>query len=276
MGQGSQRPCGRSDRARARLQRRLRGDGALRPHLVSAGPLRRRRCRANIRAGYRAGRGDSPLRLRAGLGRHRDTAGRRPGRGCCASPEAAALPLCRGGRGWKDNPAAGAMRSPLAYTPSNGALQSASAGAALVYLSGFVLAAFLFSSPLILAAAGCGATLAGLIAGARRAVVASLRFGLVLALTIVIVNGLVTDRGNTVLARLGHWPVLGQVDVTAEALAAGAVIGLRVLVAMVALGVCSACVDPDKVLRLLRPVAARSALTATLISRMVPLAAADA
>src|SRR6476660_7888343 len=168
------------------------------------------------------------------------------------------------------------MRSPLAYTPSNGALQSASAGAALVYLSGFVLAAFLFSRPLILAAAGCGATLAGLIAGARRAVVASLRVGLVLALTIVIVNGLVTDRGNTVLARLGHWPALGQVNVTAEALAAGAVIGLRVLVAMVALGVYSACVDPDKVLRLLRPVAARSALTATLISRMVPLAAADA
>ena len=167
------------------------------------------------------------------------------------------------------------MRSPLAYTPSNGALQSASAGAALVYLFGFVLAAFLFSSPLILAAAGCGAVIAGLIAGARRAVAASLRFGLVLALTIVIVNGLVTDRGNTVLARLGHWPVLGQVNVTAEALAAGAVIGLRVLVAMIALGVYSACVDPDRVLRLLRPLAARSALTATLISRMVPLAAAD-
>ena len=167
------------------------------------------------------------------------------------------------------------MRSPLAYSPSNGALQSASAGAALLYLSGFVVAAFLFSSPLVLVAAGCGAILAGLLAGARRAVLASLRFGLVLALTIVIVNGLVTDRGNSVLARLGHWPVLGQVNVTAEALAAGAVIGLRVLVAMVALGAYSACVDPDKVLRLLRPLAARSALTATLISRMVPLAAAD-
>jgi energy-coupling factor transport system permease protein len=168
------------------------------------------------------------------------------------------------------------MRSPLAYRPSNGALQSASAAAALVYLAGFVVAAFLYSSPIVLAAAGAGAVLAGLVAGARRAVVASLRLGLVLALTIVLVNGLVTDRGETVLARLGHWPVLGQVNVTAEALAAGAVIGLRVLVAMVALGVYSACVDPDKVLRLLRPLAARSALTATLISRMVPLAAADA
>jgi len=168
------------------------------------------------------------------------------------------------------------MRSPLAYSPRPGSLQSASAGAAVAYLGSFVVAAFVFSNPIVLGAAGCGAAIAGLIAGARRAVVASLRLSLVLALTITIVNGLVTDRGLTVLARLGEWPVLGQVNVTAEALAAGAVIGLRVVVAMVALGVYSACVDPDKVLRLLRPLAARSALTATLISRMVPLAAADA
>jgi len=86
------------------------------------------------------------------------------------------------------------MRSPLAYRPSNGALQSASAAAALVYLAGFVVAAFLYSSPIVLAAAGAGAVLAGLVAGARRAVVASLRLGLVLALTIVLVNGLVRPR----------------------------------------------------------------------------------
>jgi energy-coupling factor transport system permease protein len=63
--------------------------------------------------------------------------------------------------------------------------------------------------------------------------------------------------------------------VTAEALGAGAVIGLRAVAAMIAAAVYSACVDPDRVLRLLRPLAGRSALTATLISRLVPLAAAD-
>jgi energy-coupling factor transport system permease protein len=47
------------------------------------------------------------------------------------------------------------------------------------------------------------------------------------------------------------------------------------MAAIVAASVYSACVDPDKVLRLLRPLAGRSALTATLISRLVPLAAAD-
>jgi energy-coupling factor transport system permease protein len=79
-----------------------------------------------------------------------------------------------------------------------------------------------------------------------------------------------------VLLRLGELPLLGRVDVTAEALAAGATIGLRAAVAMVAFAVYSACVDPDRVLRALRPFARRSALTAALISRLVPVAAADA
>jgi energy-coupling factor transport system permease protein len=168
------------------------------------------------------------------------------------------------------------MRSALAYTPRPGLLQTASAAAAIAYLGSFVVVAFLFSNPLVLAAAGLGAVIAGLLAGAGRALWAAARLGLTLAVTITLVNGLVTDRGETVLARLGEWPVLGQVNVTAEALAAGAVIGLRAMVAMLALAVYSSCVDPDKVLRLLRPLAARSALTAALISRMVPVAAADA
>ena len=78
------------------------------------------------------------------------------------------------------------------------------------------------------------------------------------------------------LARLGDWPILGQVDITLEAIVAGVSIGLRAAVTMVAFGVYSACVDPDRVLRALRPVAARSALTATLVSRLVPVTAADA
>lgn len=167
------------------------------------------------------------------------------------------------------------MRSPFAYTPRPRVLQQAGAGAAIAFLFSFVLVAFLYSSPLVIAAAGAGAAIAGLLSGARRAVLAALRLGGLLALLITVVNGLVTDRGETVLARLGEFPVLGEVNVTLEALAAGAVIGLRAMAAIVAASVYSACVDPDKVLRLLRPLAGRSALTATLISRLVPLAAAD-
>jgi len=168
------------------------------------------------------------------------------------------------------------MRSPFAYVSRPRPLQSASPGAAVAYLGALVVVAFLYSSPLVLAAAGIAAALAGHLAGADRAVRAALRMGLSLALLIVVVNALVVNRGETVLLRLGELPLLGRVDVTAEALAAGAVIGLRAAVAMVGFAVYSACVDPDRVLRALRPLAGRSALTAALISRLVPVAAADA
>ena len=168
------------------------------------------------------------------------------------------------------------MRSPFAYTPRPGPLQAASPGAAVAYLGALAAVAFLYSNPLVLAATGIGLALAGRLAGAGTAVRAAIRLGLAIALPIVVVNALVVNRGETVLARLGDWPLLGQVDVTAEALADGAVFGLRAVVAMIAFAIYSACVDPDRVLRALRPIAGRSALTASLVSRLVPVAAADA
>jgi energy-coupling factor transport system permease protein len=168
------------------------------------------------------------------------------------------------------------MRSPFAYVPRRGPLQSARPGAAVAYLGALVVVAFLYSNPLVLLAAGVAACLAGRLAGAHTAVRAALRMGLGLAVLIVVVNALVVDRGETVLVRLGHLPVLGQVDITLEAIVAGLSIALRAAVTMVAFCVYSACVDPDRVLRAMRPIAARSALTASLVSRLVPVAAADA
>ncbi len=168
------------------------------------------------------------------------------------------------------------MRSPFAYVPRRAPLQSASPGAAVTYLGALATVAFAFSSPLVLAAAGFAIVLAGMLAGARRAVRSAVRMGLGLAVLIVVVNALLVHRGDTVLARLGDWPLLGPVDVTAEAIAEGLVLGLRAAVVIVVFAVYSACVDPDRVLRALRPIAGRSALTATLVSRLVPVTAADA
>jgi len=168
------------------------------------------------------------------------------------------------------------MRSPFAYTPRRGPLQAAAPAAAVAYLGAIVTVAFLYSNPLVLAAAGAAATAAGVLAGARSAVRAALKIGLSLALLIVVVNALVVSRGETVVARLDEWPWFGQLDVTLEALVAGLSYGLRAAVTMVAFAVYSACVDPDRVLRALRPLAGRSALTASLVSRLVPVAAADA
>jgi energy-coupling factor transport system permease protein len=168
------------------------------------------------------------------------------------------------------------MRSPFAYTPRPGPLQAASPAAAVAYLGALVAVAFLYSSPLVLVAVALAAALAGRLAGAAGAVRSATWLGLAIALPIVLVNALVVNRGETVLARLGDWPLLGQVDITMEALADGAIFGLRAVAVMVAFAVYSSCVDPDRVLRAVRPLAGRSALTATLVSRLVPVAAADA
>jgi energy-coupling factor transport system permease protein len=113
-------------------------------------------------------------------------------------------------------------------------------------------------------------------AGASRAVRAAIALAIPLLLVMAAVNILVNHRGETVLVRGWEVPVLGQMNVTLESLAEGANIGLRIVVVVVAFAVYSACVDPDRVLRMLRPVARRSAMTAALVTRLVPVAAADA
>jgi energy-coupling factor transport system permease protein len=128
---------------------------------------------------------------------------------------------------------------------------------------------------LVLASIGIAIALAGIAAGAKRAVAASLRLAVPLLVLMTVVNALVTHRGDTVLVRGWELPVLGQMDVTLESLAEGGRIGLLVAVAVLGFAVYSACVDPDRVLRALRPVARRSAMTAGLVTRMVPLAVAD-
>jgi energy-coupling factor transport system permease protein len=167
------------------------------------------------------------------------------------------------------------VKPALAYSPGRSPLHRASPGAAVAYLGALAVVGFVYSSPLVLVVAGLATALAGYAAGAGRAVRASLRLALPLLLFMMLVNVLVSHRGDTVLVRGWEMPVLGNTDVTLESLAAGAVIGLRVVVVVLVFAVYSACVDPDRVLRAIRPLARRSAMTAGLVTRMVPLAAAD-
>lgn len=167
------------------------------------------------------------------------------------------------------------MRSPIAYAPRPGPLGDAGALAASAYLGSLALVAFIYSNPVVLAGAGAAVLAAGLLARAGRALAAAARWGAALGVLIVAVNAIASQRGDTILIRGGDLPVLGQVDVSGEALVEGAVLALRITVVLGAFAVHSACVDPDRLLRLLRPLARHSALTATLITRLVPLAAAD-
>ena len=167
------------------------------------------------------------------------------------------------------------MKAALAYAPRPGPLGRARPWIAAAYLAPLAVIAFTFSSPIVLAAAGAAAIGVGIASGAGSSLRGPLRWSLALAVMVVLVNGLVSQRGTTILFRGGELPVLGRIDISAEALAEGGVLALRIVVAILVFAVWSACVDPDRVLRAIRPLAARSALTATLIARLVPLAAAD-
>ena len=65
-------------------------------------------------------------------------------------------------------------------------------------------------------------------------------------------------------------------DITLEALAAGGLNGLRIIALLLVFGLFSAVVDPDELLKLFRRFSYRSALTASLATRLVPVLARDA
>jgi energy-coupling factor transport system permease protein len=118
--------------------------------------------------------------------------------------------------------------------------------------------------------------LAGAGAGVGDVVARSLLWGLPFAALIALINALVVRDGLTVIARLGHLPPLGEVDVTLEATTYGGILGLRAVIVIACFALHSAAVDPDELLRAFRRLSFRSALTAALATRMVPVLARDA
>jgi energy-coupling factor transport system permease protein len=154
-------------------------------------------------------------------------------------------------------------------------LHSARASVGCAYCLALAVAALVASNPVILGAVAAAVLAAGCAAGVARELRRAAVFALPLAAAIMVINALVTRDGLTVIVRLGQLPLLGHTDITLEATAYGAVLGLR-CVALILCGVLyTVAVDPDEVLRLFRRVSYRSALSATLATRMVPILIRD-
>ena len=133
----------------------------------------------------------------------------------------------------------------------------------------------MFANPLVLGAATVAIVAAGVGAGVGSELRRAALFAVPLAVGIALVNALVTRDGLTVIVRLGDLPVLGHTDITLEATAYGWILGLRGMALILCGALYTAAVDPDEVLRLFRRVSFRSALTATLATRMVPMLVRD-
>jgi energy-coupling factor transport system permease protein len=155
-------------------------------------------------------------------------------------------------------------------------LHATRAGVGALWALSLTSATLVLYQPLVLLALLLAALCAGAGAGVGRALARALRTALIVALPIVVVNVIVSREGLTVFARLGDLGPFGQGDLTLEAIVYGAVIALKVTLLIVVTTLAGLSVDSDELLRVLRRLSFRSALTASLATRMLPVLAADA
>jgi energy-coupling factor transport system permease protein len=154
-------------------------------------------------------------------------------------------------------------------------LHAARAAAGCAWCLSLAIATLMASSPIMLGAVTVAVLGGGMAAGVGRRLARAALWGLPVALTIMAINALVTRDGLTVIIRLGDLPILGHTDITLEATVYGAILGLRAVTLILCGLLYTLAVDPDEVLRLFRRVSFRSALSATLATRMVPILIRD-
>ncbi len=154
-------------------------------------------------------------------------------------------------------------------------LHAARAGVGAVWALGLTVAALVLFQPLVLLVLTAAVLGAGVGAGVGRKLARTLRTAAFVAVPIVAINVVVSREGLTVFARLGDLGPLGQGDLTVEALVYGLVIALKVTLLILITTLAGLTVDPDALLKGLRRLSFRSALTASLCTRMIPLLYAD-
>jgi len=168
-----------------------------------------------------------------------------------------------------------AMGVTLFYRRIASPLHAARAGAGAAWALCLTAATLILFHPAVLFALMLAVLAAAAGAGVGRALARSLRTALIVALPIVLINVLVSREGLTVFARLGDLGPFGQGDLTLEALVYGAVIALKVTLLILVTTLAGLTIDPDELLRVFRRLSFRSALTASLATRMLPVLAAD-
>ena len=162
------------------------------------------------------------------------------------------------------------------FRPGASPLHSARAGVTSLYCAALALVPIVFEHPIVLAGVLVAVIATGIAAGVGSEIARGARLAITIGLMIAVLNPLLTSEGTTLLVRgdeiLGHR--VG--DITLEAVVWGASFGLRAAVLILVFALYSAVVDPDRMLQLFRRFGYRSALTASLATRLVPLLARDA
>jgi energy-coupling factor transport system permease protein len=165
----------------------------------------------------------------------------------------------------------------IVYRRRASALHAARASVGALYGVALGTAALIVHHPAVLVGLLIAVLIAASACGVARQMARTARvYGLSILILTVLVNVLVSRGGLTVFARLGYFGPFGQMNLTVEAAAYGLLVGVRLLIVMLAAVLVSSAVDPDELLRSLRRVYPRSALAATVATRLVPVLARDA
>ena len=159
-------------------------------------------------------------------------------------------------------------------TKPNG-LTAARAGIGVLFCAALGGAALALDHPAALAGVIVAVMIAGAMAGHGKRLVGIALLSLPLALTVGLVNALVSRQGESVVWRLGSLPFVGRIDITAQALIYSGVLVLRVEAIILAAALFTACVDQDALLRLMRRRSGRFGLAVGLAARLAPLLARD-
>jgi len=154
-------------------------------------------------------------------------------------------------------------------------LHAARAGIGALWCVTLGLVALSFEHPLLVGASLAVALATAAAARVGRRVARAVMWALPLALAIALINALVTRNGLTLVFRGPAVPGIGRLDVTAEALGYGAVLGLRALAVIACAALFAAAIDPDALLRSLRRRSLRIGVTAALATHLVPVLARD-
>ncbi|MFY9264460.1 MAG: energy-coupling factor transporter transmembrane component T [Solirubrobacterales bacterium] len=161
------------------------------------------------------------------------------------------------------------------YRDRGGVLQQTRATLVVAWCATLGLIVVLYENPLVLAA-----TFAATLTIAHRCrVLGEVLFAVVLAAPLAaltaVINPIASQQGLTVLVAGIDLPVLGVIDITQEALVYGQILALRGVTVFAICALYVNTVDPDELLRVLRRFSVRSAITASLAVRFVPVLARD-
>ena len=151
--------------------------------------------------------------------------------------------------------------------------------AKLAWGIGMVVLSLIFNNPVYVLLLFLAVVLMVALAGIRREWAPTMRFGIWLGISIIIINSLVSFHGSHILFQ-AHFrlPVMGTPVITTEAIVFGAVMALKLLVIISVFAIINLTIHPDDIMSTLLKMRFpyRSVLVTSLATRFIPCLVEDA